>query len=406
MGKIKLKEDMSNIFFLYTKNGIIFIGDNMVKQLTIGEKELPIVLEIFVSAFSHIPTKTEISREEKIGQIVTQTEEVYHGNYQINQYLRFNKYNAIIKDFFDRLDYSFGHCNLSLFFQNFKTLKIKERNKNLLDYLNILVAGQSAAAEYDQKENKMYIVDQEEQKLRNLVSHELLHMATSKEDETTMCCGFHQINKKTGINIGIALNEGYTEHLNQQYFYPDYFDDSYLHEQSIAYEIEKIVGKQKMEQLYFNADLYGLIQELTKYASLEEIITLLRDFDKLHVKAVPLEQKENDFKALRRRIAEIYLRKQRMLLDQGKISEEKYKENKLIHADIFVNQEISFSEGAIVSIEDGRIKIIDSNRGVFSAENANFYLENNNLDEIIDIMDPKYYSHDTLGDIRKERQRG
>ena len=51
-----------------------------------------------------------------------------------------------------------------------------------------------------------------------------------------------------GTNEYKTLNEGYTEHLNQQYFYPDYFDDSYLHEQSIAYEIEKIVGKQKMEQ--------------------------------------------------------------------------------------------------------------------------------------------------------------
>ena len=212
--------------------------------------------------------------------------------------------------------------------------------------------------------------------------------------------------KKTKTNHGIALNEGYTEHLNQQHFFPDYFDDSYLHEQSIAYEFEKIIGRVKMEKLYFEADLYGLIQELTKYASVEEIITFLRDFDKLHTKPVPIEQKEKEFKALRKRIAEIYLRKQKMLLDQGKISEDTYKENKLIHADIFVNQEISFSEGAIVSIEDGRIKIIDSNRGVFSAENADFYLSNNNLDEITDIMDPKYYSHDTLGDIRKERQRG
>ena len=31
---------MSNIFFLYTKNDIIFIGDNMVKQGTINEKEI------------------------------------------------------------------------------------------------------------------------------------------------------------------------------------------------------------------------------------------------------------------------------------------------------------------------------------------------------------------------------
>ena len=159
----------------------------------------------------------------------------------------------------------------------------------------------------------MYVVDKNEHKLRNLIAHELLHMATSKEDDQVLCCGFHQINKKTKTNIGIALNEGYTEHLNQQHFFPDYFDDSYLHEQSIAYEFEKIIGREKMEKLYFEADLYGLIQELTKYASVEEIITFLRDFDKLHTKPVPIEQKEKEFKALRKRIAEIYLRKQKML---------------------------------------------------------------------------------------------
>ena len=163
----------------------------------------------------------------------------------------------------------------------------------------------------------MYVVEKEEEKVKNLIAHELLHMSTSKIEENTFYCGFQQTNKKTGINIGIALNEGYTEHLNQQYFFPDYFDDSYIHEQSIAYEIEKIVGKEKMEKYYFNADLYSLIQELTKYAELEEIITFLRDFDKLHVKPVPLEQKEKDFKALRKRIAKIYLNKQKMLLEQG-----------------------------------------------------------------------------------------
>ncbi len=397
---------MSNIFFLYAINVIIYIGDNMVRQGNINDRNLPVVIEIMKRVFAHIPEHTTISRESKLGRIVTQTADVYYGNYRINEYLHFDKYNDIIKEFYERLDSNFGHCNLSIFYKNFQTLKIKERNKNIFDYLGILLTNSSAAAEYDQRKNKMYIVDKKKIKLKNLIAHELLHMASSKEDEFAICCGFHQINKKEGTEIGVALNEGYTEHLNQQHFFPDYFDDSYHHEQSIAYEIEKIVGKDKMEKNYFNADLYTIIQELTKYATLEEVITFLRDFDKLHNKKVPVEAKEQEFKALRKRIAEIYLRKQKRELDQGKISEEEYKARKLIHADIFVNQEICFSEGAAVSIEDGRIRIIDSNRGVFSADNADFYLTNDNLDEIIDIMDPRYYSHDTYGDIMKERHRG
>ena len=63
MGKIKLKEDMSNIFFLYTKNDIIYIGDNMVKQGNISDRDLPVVLEIIREVFSHIPQNTTISKE-------------------------------------------------------------------------------------------------------------------------------------------------------------------------------------------------------------------------------------------------------------------------------------------------------------------------------------------------------
>ena len=64
---------MSNIFFLYAKNGIIFIGDNMVKQGNINDRDLPVVLEIIRETFSHIPLNTTISKEAKLGKIVTQT---------------------------------------------------------------------------------------------------------------------------------------------------------------------------------------------------------------------------------------------------------------------------------------------------------------------------------------------
>ena len=73
----------------------------------------------------------------------------------------------------------------------------------------------------------MYVVEKKQHKLKNVIAHELLHMATSKEDDFAMCCGFQQYNKKTKTLIGTALNEGYTEHINQQHFFPDYFEDSY-----------------------------------------------------------------------------------------------------------------------------------------------------------------------------------
>ena len=130
---------MSNIFFLYAKNDILLLGGSMVKPETINDKQLPIIMKMFANAFSHIPTETKVVRETKLGQIIAQTNEVYHGNYQINKYLHFDKYDKIIAAFHERLVNNFGHCNLSLFYQNFKNLKLKERNKNILDYLSILI---------------------------------------------------------------------------------------------------------------------------------------------------------------------------------------------------------------------------------------------------------------------------
>ena len=61
---------MSNIFFLYAKNGIILIGDNMVKQGNISDRDLPVVLEIIREVFPHIPQNTTISKEAKLGKSV------------------------------------------------------------------------------------------------------------------------------------------------------------------------------------------------------------------------------------------------------------------------------------------------------------------------------------------------
>ena len=93
--------------------------------------------------------------------------------------------------------------------------------------------------------------------------------------------GFHQFSLKSGLfNLGEGINEGYTELLRHRYFITenDGFE-SYTYEIDTADKIEKITGKEKMESLYLNADLPGLIQELKQFSSEEAIIKFISDVD-------------------------------------------------------------------------------------------------------------------------------
>lgn len=84
-------------------------------------------------------------------------------------------------------------------------------------------------------------------------------------------------NKK--ISFGSGINEGYTEYLTKRYFARYIQNSNYKDLVSFVREIEKIIGYEKMEKLYFHADLKGLILELSKYISEEEIMKFINNVD-------------------------------------------------------------------------------------------------------------------------------
>ena len=63
----------------------------------------------------------------------------------------------------------------------------------------------------------------------------------------------------------MGLNDGYTELINRRYFQTEQQRNTgetngICEEQQIfAYGIEKLIGRKTMEQLFFNADLDGLV---------------------------------------------------------------------------------------------------------------------------------------------------
>jgi hypothetical protein len=105
-------------------------------------------------------------------------------------------------------------------------------------------------------------------------AHEFFHVASTVQNDKHVISGFSY------DNVGIALNEGYTELLTSRYFnnnqenYNDYLDFKRM-----ANVIENIVGKDKMQSLYLRADLKGLTIELSKYINSDKVALLITSMD-------------------------------------------------------------------------------------------------------------------------------
>ena len=110
------------------------------------------------------------------------------------------------------------------------------------------------------------------------VTHELFHAASSKNRFSS---GFHQSILSNGhigsqIQFGRWVNEGYTELLNIRYFDSN-FGRSYMHEVFLMNKLENIIGKEKMERLYINSDLKGLVNEINKYLERKEVMSFIKE---------------------------------------------------------------------------------------------------------------------------------
>lgn len=115
------------------------------------------------------------------------------------------------------------------------------------------------------------------------LNHELLHASSNVYLDDVYYSGFLYNDGNNDFTIGRGLNEGYTQYLNRKYFYSetDKINDGrkYVVEMYIAEYVEKLITAEKMQELYFTANLNGLIEELEKYDSRENIIKFLKQLD-------------------------------------------------------------------------------------------------------------------------------
>lgn len=173
----------------------------------------------------------------------------------------------------------------------------KEDLRNLYGNINNLIVNVQNTEKYGVKSKPFAYYTAEENKINaseNCIDlsiyHELFHMSSSYKTKDAMYVGFSQIvYKNPPYSIADGLNEGYTELLTKRYFPDNNSSTSDKYEASFNYIVltrfanltEQIVGKDKMENLYLNCNLRGLIDELKKYSSEKEIMDFINKLDLL-----------------------------------------------------------------------------------------------------------------------------
>lgn len=152
--------------------------------------------------------------------------------------------------------------DLTTFYKNLKTLKIGPGTNDLFNM------------GYDNLNNQIFFNDEETYK--DSINHELFHVASSQIIGDTIYTGFHQWDKNTKQVIGLGLNEGYTEILQNRYFNKNH---GYPIQKIYIEQLEQIIDPTVLKKAYFSSNLKTIVNELEKYSKQEEIIKFITSLD-------------------------------------------------------------------------------------------------------------------------------
>lgn len=306
-------------------------------------KEIPTV--VITESFKKIKGKKWKIYIEKIENYEIQTPKVITKEYNERSVKEATtKLGDTVTSFVNILENNIRRKNLKNLYENILSLDIKEEN-NIEMYKHLLrlkTMGIAARGKYNPLTNSVIMINfnlygeelkkkMTEQTNKYYLNHELLHMSSSVTgrknkiaNEGIMFSGFYQsINKY--IKIGYGINEGYTEALNCKYFGTGYPQSVYEYEFLVARAIEEVVGKETMISLYFNADLKGLMYELSKYCEAEEERQFIISLDIITESLTnPLITNENiiyENDRIIKFISKIYMKKIEILTKTEKITE-------------------------------------------------------------------------------------
>ena len=244
------------------------------------------------------------------------------------------KVKISIAEFINVITSNFPQDFLTNFYNNMHEIKVYSTNYKFKNFIH----GIEFNGSYYATTNIIKISENDSQ--YKALFHELFHLASSTYKNNIIYCGFRQHNKVNSIDVGVGLNEGYTQALTERYFgHIEGIKYSYPFETFIACLIEEIIGEDKMAKYYFNANLYGLIDELSKYNLPNNVMKFIYNLDFLNkIPTLPnMGVLEQDYiiKSIKQIIDFLfytYERKIKKQFNKGLISENEYIRNLEIYA--------------------------------------------------------------------------
>lgn len=216
------------------------------------------------------------------------------------------------------------NANLTLLYNNLSSLTTSTKNYKI----DKLLFGSSTEGAYIACDNNIKL---SESNYNFTIDHELFHVSSTfyRKEDGMVFTGFNQrlLGKK---DIGVGINEGYTQLLAERYFGQS--KDimlAYKYEKNIAERLETIIGKEKMETLYFSANLYGLVQELTQYEDENTIMQFIANIDFLskhlletHLLASEKNMFTSKLKSVYKFLLSCYIKKLKIDFDNGILNNE------------------------------------------------------------------------------------
>ena len=343
-----------------------------------------------------IPHSLRVKTPIKIGIVKRISPDITSGIYDINLLHSAKKYEHIIDEFKEVIDHKLSHCNNSAFYNNIEELSVRTIDKNTppinlpsthydSDYTQIILN----ELEYQSKD----ITEEEYQRnIENAFTNELIHLATSYTRGVLTSTGFQQTIPGVQM-IGMGLNEGYTELINRRYFQqklPENASESinvYEEQQIFAYGIEKLIGRKTMEKLFFDADLEGLVTEMSKYADINVVLDIIKKIDEFHISKEQIT-KEQLSAEIKTTLANLIQKRIDKTYHEGRIRQDQYESLSLENALYLYGQEIIKQKNNLYFYGD-----ITSEHGYEMTKEVYEVLKNNFLYQ---KEDTPYSIYDTL----------
>ena len=278
-----------------------------------------------------IPTRRMILRANPLNNLTfKKTDTVDYERYNIGKYLSFGeKNNDTIIEFIKKLENYSDIINLNTLYINLKSLKVSQRELDIIEKLEKKLGLSTSSGYYLTERNIINLNIDNNGLEKETLTHELIHFASTVKQNNIVYTGFSQRNKGLLSDKGRGINEGTTEFINKTLF--NYQNNSYEELVYIVTGISNLIGIERLIQLYFDNDLKGLIEEISKYSDNKTAVSIINGMDKIYninyenIKSRPSTTPIALSKNIVSLIATINLKKQKELLKNNEITEEEYK---------------------------------------------------------------------------------